>query len=211
MGNNGAKPLRPGVGQNVGMDTPTRSLGRFRKGSNWSGNPGGRPKTYPELRLMCQDKTMKGVEAVDEILWDPAQPGSTRIAAWCALRDTGFDKPAQRIAFKDFTEHPAGDLPKNGADLDHFADIYKQMLEGAVIDVIPSPSPSRPRALSAPRDGDRIKGSFAPLIGSDDGSNESDDPGVAEVLRRLEAEEQAEQRASRPQPCERIRRRPRET
>jgi len=83
-----------GVGQNRGMDTPTRSLGRFKKGV--SGNAGGRPKTYPELRAMCQDKTLAGVEAVDEILWDPAQPGSTRVAAWCALRDTGFDKPAQR-------------------------------------------------------------------------------------------------------------------
>ena len=154
-------------------------------------NPNGRPKTYPELRMLCQEKTIESVDAIYEIVRDPAQPGATRVAAWCALRDTGFDKPAQRIAFKDFTEHPAGDLPKNAADLDHFADIYKQMLEGAVIDVIPSPSPSRPRALSAPRD------------------DRSDDPSVAEVLRRLEAEEaeeQAKQRASRPQPSERIRR-----
>ena len=168
-------------------------------------NPNGRPKTYPELRMLCQEKTIESVDAIYDIVQDPAQPGATRVAAWCALRDTGFDKPAQRIAFKDFTEHPVGDLPKNGADLDHFADIYKQMLEGAIIDVIPSPSPSRPRALSAPRDDDRIKMSNDSLLGSD----ESDDPGVAEVLRRLEAEEaeeQAKQRASRSQPSERIRR-----
>jgi hypothetical protein len=145
--------------------------------------------------MLCQEKTIESVDAIYDIVQDPAQPGATRVAAWCALRDTGFDKPAQRIAFKDFTEHPAGELPKDGADLDHFADIYKQMLEGAIIDVIPSPSPSRPRALSAPRD---------------DRSDASDDPGVAEVLRRLEAEEaeaQAEPRASRPQASERIRRR----
>ena len=109
-----ARPLRPGVGQNRGMDTPTRLGGKFRSGAP-SANPGGRPKTYPELRQMCQDKTIKGVDAVEEILWDREQPGSTRVAAWCALRDTGFDKPAQRIAFKDYTEHPASNVLKDEA------------------------------------------------------------------------------------------------
>jgi len=42
-----------------------------------------------------------------EILNDPQQSGSTRVAAWVALRDTGFDRPAQRIAFKDYTNDPA--------------------------------------------------------------------------------------------------------
>jgi hypothetical protein len=183
------------VGKNLGMDTPTRSLGRFKKGV--SGNPTGRPKTYPELRAMCQQKTIEGVEAVEEILWDPAQPGSTRVAAWTALRDTGFDKPAQRIAFRDYTEHPADDRPKNGNELDHAADMYARMLGGTYIP--PPMFDVTPSALPAPSD-----------------NHDS----AVEELQRLWAEEDAEQQStipsnegmveqqpqSRAQPRERIRR-----
>src|SRR5215470_13715713 len=31
-------------------------------------NPGGRPKSYPELRALCQEKTIAGVERIYEIL-----------------------------------------------------------------------------------------------------------------------------------------------
>ena len=189
MRTNGEKPLRPGVGQNLGMDTPTRTLGRWKKGQ--TGNPGGRPKTYPEMRALCQQKTIAGIEAVDEILHDPAQPGSTRVAAWCALRDTGFDRPAQRIAIKDYTEHPASNLLKDGDNVERFADMYAMMI-GATNGEYPPPiidvTPSQSRALPCPRD----------------------DEGVSvDELRRLWAEEDAEQQsahASRPQSRERIRR-----
>jgi hypothetical protein len=174
------------------MDTPTRKLGQFRSGAAWTGNAGGRPKTYAELRAMCQEKTIEGVKAVEEILWDPAQPGSTRVSAWVALRDCGFDRPAQRIAFRDFTEHPTAELPKDGDSVDHFADIYKRMLEGAVIDVIPPP---RPKALSAPKD--------------------DKDVSIDELRELWAAEDAAEQRSQpQPQPREReriVRRRGRQT
>ena len=91
-------------------------------------------------------------------------------------------------------------MPKDGNELDNMADLYKQMLEGAVIDVIPSPSPPRPRALSAPQD--------------------DDDRATVEELHRLWAEEDAQQQSTKPsndgmveqrpqpraQPRERIRR-----
>jgi hypothetical protein len=105
-------------------------------------------KTYAEMRALCQEKAIAGVEAVDEILHDPAQPGSTRVA-----RDTGFDRPAQRIAFKDFTDAPNDKLP---ADIDLFAlpGAYDDVINGraTIIGVTPELSgPStRSRALPAP-------------------------------------------------------------
>jgi len=42
-------------------------------------NPGGRPKSYPELRALCQEKTIAGVERMYEILNDPQQPGSQEL------------------------------------------------------------------------------------------------------------------------------------
>jgi hypothetical protein len=60
-------------------------------------NPAGRPKAYGPLKALCQDKTLAGVAIVEQIMNDPEQPGSTRIAAWCALRDTGFGKPETRV------------------------------------------------------------------------------------------------------------------
>jgi len=101
-------------------------------------NPGGRPKSYPELRALCQEKTIAGVERMYEILNDPQQPGSTRVAAWVALRDTGFDRPAQRIAFKDYTNDPAGELPKD-VDVHRMADLYALMI-GAEIGSCPPTS-----------------------------------------------------------------------
>jgi hypothetical protein len=99
---------------------------------------------------MCQEKTIEGVEAVEEILWDPAQPGSTRVAAWTALRDTGFDKPAQRIAFKDYTDHPTNSmLPMGSNELERMADRYARMIgadigaELPMIDVEPERPASR--------------------------------------------------------------------
>jgi len=83
-------------------------------------------------------------------LWDREQPGSTRVAAWCALRDTGFDKPAQRIAFKDYTEHPASNLLNDGDNVDRFADLYALMIGASpdspppMIDITPSPSSTLP-------------------------------------------------------------------
>jgi hypothetical protein len=60
-------------------------------------NAGGRPKAYGPLKALCQDKTLQGVAIVEAIMNDETQPGSTRIAAWCALRDTGFGRPETRV------------------------------------------------------------------------------------------------------------------
>ena len=135
------EPIRPYLVMVASMHRPPDPPLKRRRGNpNMrigapSVNPSGRPKSYPELRALCQEKTIAGVERMEEILNDPNQPGSTRVAAWCALRDTGFDKPAQRIAFKDYTEHPAVDLPKD--DLNGLADLYAAMI-GATIDYRPS-------------------------------------------------------------------------
>jgi hypothetical protein len=161
-------------------------------------NPSGRPKAYPELRALCQQKTIEGVEAIYEIAMDPAQPGSTRVAAWCALRDTGFDRPAQRIAFEDFTDTPDEELPEQ-LDLYASAGAYEDMILGRptrIIDVTPEPSAaptSRSRALPAPRrDLDQ------------DEDRETERARQLAELRRMADEEAAEQRAARPR--ERVRR-----
>jgi len=151
-------------------------------------NPSGRPPADPELRQLCREKTTAGVDRIYEIRNDPDEPGATRVAAWCALRDTGFGKPAQAIAFKDFTEAPPADLGKTGSSIDRMADVYAWMIgattEPPVIDV----APSRSAALSDPQD--------------------DDDHATVEILRRLDEEEQAErQQQSRAQPRERIIRR----
>jgi len=153
-------------------------------------NPGGRPKSYPELRALCQEKTIAGVERMYEILNDPQQPGSTRVAAWIALRDTGFDRPAQRIAFNDYTNDPAGELPKD-ADVHRMADLYALMIGAEfgsgppIIDVIPTPS----RSLPAPHDEPELPGARLQRI------------------RQPLQEAQVEARAPRPQPgLQRVRR-----
>jgi hypothetical protein len=133
---------------------------------------------------MCQDKTMAGVEAVDAILWDPEQPGSTRVAAWCALRDTGFDKPAQRVAFKDYTEHPAGDLSKSEYDLERFADLYAIMIGASpapppIIDITPA------RRYVDPTQRQKLR-------------QMTDEP--RQMAEEEQAEQEAERHASRPQP-----------
>lgn len=155
-------------------------------------NPGGRPKSYPELRALCQEKTIAGVERMYEILNDPQQPGSTRVAAWVALRDTGFDRPAQRIAFNDYTNDPAGELPKD-ADVHRMADLYALMIGAEIgsgppiIDVIPTPTPSR--SLPAPHDEPELPGARLQRI------------------RQPLQEAQVEARAPRPQPrLQRVRR-----
>jgi hypothetical protein len=115
-------------------------------------NPSGRPPADPELRMLCREKTIAGVDRIYEILNDPDEPGATRVAAWCALRDTGYGKPAQAIAFKDFTEYSADNkLLQNGTELERMADMYAYMI-GAdpsapppMIDITPLPSRSVPR------------------------------------------------------------------
>src|SRR5215470_11109873 len=191
------EPIRPYLVMVASMHRPPDPPLKRRRGNpNMrigapSVNPSGRPKSYPELRALCQEKTIAGVERMEEILNDPNQPGSTRVAAWCALRDTGFDKPAQRIAFKDYTEHPAVDLPKD--DLNGLADLYAAMI-GATIDYRPSmidvaPSQSLPAPqLSAPRQ--KLTGDLAAMRRN---------------LRQIHEEEEAEkQHRGQPRQRERI-------
>jgi hypothetical protein len=61
-------------------------------------------------------KTLAGVAVVESIMNDPDQPGSTRVLAWCALRDTGFGKPETRVfANVEHTMRPITVIAPGGA------------------------------------------------------------------------------------------------
>ena len=65
-------------------------------------------------------------------------------------RHRGFDKPAQRIAFKDYTEHTASNVLKDGDNVERFADLYALMIGASpdspppMIDITTSPSSTLP-------------------------------------------------------------------
>jgi hypothetical protein len=63
--------------------TPDAPVKRRRGNPNMrvgapSVNPRGRPKSYPELRALCQQKTIEAVEAIAEIVND--KPNRTALS-----------------------------------------------------------------------------------------------------------------------------------
>ena len=62
------------------------------------GNPGGRPKEYPEVKEAARKHTKAALKTLKTIMSDEKQPGSARVAAANALLDRGYGKAAQHIS-----------------------------------------------------------------------------------------------------------------
>ena len=75
--------------------------GRFKPGE--SGNPGGRPKEYAEVRELARKHTVEAIDKIVEIMNAKKSSGNTVLAAACALLDRGYGKPAQSV---DLTTTP---------------------------------------------------------------------------------------------------------
>ena len=79
------------------LRTATKQRGRpFRPGQ--SGNPGGRPKGYGEIREIARQYTAEAIETLAAIMrTENAQPAA-RIAAATAILDRGWGRPTQPVA-----------------------------------------------------------------------------------------------------------------
>lgn len=71
----------------------TKKRGRWKDGE--SGNPGGRPKQYAELKALCRQYTEEAVNALVDVLRTGAP--RERVIAANALLDRGYGKPEQSI------------------------------------------------------------------------------------------------------------------
>lgn len=70
-------------------------MAKFEKGK--SGNPGGRPKEYPEIKALAREHTAQAVNALVAAMSNP----QTAVPAAVALLDRGWGKPAQSHTGED--------------------------------------------------------------------------------------------------------------
>ncbi|UCH48982.1 MAG: hypothetical protein JSU95_04065 [Betaproteobacteria bacterium] len=63
---------------------------RWQKGE--SGNPGGRPKGYGDLRQLCMQHTEESVQVLLEVMRDTAAPATARCAAAEHVLSRGWGK-----------------------------------------------------------------------------------------------------------------------
>lgn len=66
---------------------------KFQKGQ--SGNPGGRPKLSPEIKLALEQVTPLALATLQSIMTDERADEEARIKAATALLDRGLGKPTQ--------------------------------------------------------------------------------------------------------------------
>lgn len=84
----------------MGYKTPPRDK-RFKPGQ--SGNPKGRPKALPELRVLMEDVVGDdGMREIFEKLYKLAQKGNIKAAE--ILIDRGYGKAKQTIDVNDISE-----------------------------------------------------------------------------------------------------------
>jgi len=94
------------------MRTPTlgRHIQNRRRTMPWrkghSGNPGGRPVGYGEIRQLARAHTTTALETLVEVAKN-AKSESARVAAAVALLDRGWGRPTQPLA-GDADEPPIG-------------------------------------------------------------------------------------------------------
>jgi hypothetical protein len=69
--------------------------GRFRKGQ--SGNPGGRPKIFTEVKQAAREHTEAAIAALVGVVNNKEAPAAARVAAANAILDRGWGKPGQYV------------------------------------------------------------------------------------------------------------------
>ena len=69
---------------------------QWKKGQ--SGNPGGRPAGYGDLRELARTHTEAAVQTLVEIMNDPGAASSARATAATGLLDRGWGRPEQSIS-----------------------------------------------------------------------------------------------------------------
>jgi hypothetical protein len=69
--------------------------GRFKKGQ--SGNPGGRPKIFTEVKQAAREHTEAAIETLVSVMDDENATASARVAAAVAILDRGWGKPGQMV------------------------------------------------------------------------------------------------------------------
>lgn len=70
-------------------------MGKFISGE--SGNPGGRPSGYGEIRDIARQHTEAAINTLVKIMSDSDATPSSRVGAATALLDRGWGRPAQTI------------------------------------------------------------------------------------------------------------------
>ncbi len=70
-------------------------MGKFISGE--SGNPGGRPSGYGEIRDIARQHTESAINTLVKIMGDSDATPSSRVGAATALLDRGWGRPAQTI------------------------------------------------------------------------------------------------------------------
>jgi hypothetical protein len=69
--------------------------GRFKKGQ--SGNPGGRPKIFTEVKQAAREHTEAAIETLVGVVNNEEAPTAARVAAANAILDRGWGKPGQYV------------------------------------------------------------------------------------------------------------------
>lgn len=81
-----------------------RINGRFAPGV--SGNPGGRPREVAHVRELARQWTEQAIQVLGEIMTNPREKASARVAAGQALLDRGWGRPESALQLQDANGQP---------------------------------------------------------------------------------------------------------
>lgn len=101
----------------MAVSNPT-GKGGFQKGQ--SGNPGGRPKGWQEVRELSRHHTREALETLIKLMRS-SQSEKVQLAAANAILDRGWGKPIQALSVEDEDGNPMVPtvqivIPDNGRD-----------------------------------------------------------------------------------------------